>query len=88
MVLVGDGCTEEGHDAIAGELIDGPLEPMHPLQEDVKAAIHEGMDLLGIEALREAGKPGHVGNRTVTCLRSPSSALREVRIFSAQWRGV
>src|SRR5262245_45805887 len=27
-------------------------------------------------------------NRIVTCLRSPSSALREVRIFSARWRGV
>ena len=63
MVLVGDGCAEEGHDAIAGELIDGPLEPMHSVQEDVKAAIHEGMDLLGIEALREGGEPGHVGKQ-------------------------
>jgi hypothetical protein len=63
MVLVGDGCAKESHDAIAGELIDGPLEAMHPLKEDVKAAIHEGMDLLGIEVLREGGEPGHVGKQ-------------------------
>ena len=27
-------------------------------------------------------------NSTVTCLRSPSRALREVRIFSARWAGM
>ena len=27
-------------------------------------------------------------NRTVTCLRSPSRALREAKILSARWSGV
>jgi hypothetical protein len=63
MVLVGDGRAEEGHDAITGELIDGFLEPMYPVQEDMKAAVHEGMDLLRIEALREGGEPGHIGKQ-------------------------
>jgi hypothetical protein len=63
MVLVGDGCAKKGHDAIAGKLIDGPLEAMHPVQENLKAAIHEGMDLLGIEALREGGESGHVSKQ-------------------------
>ena len=33
-------------------------------------------------------KPATSANRTVTCLRSPSSALRDVRIFSARCFGV
>src|SRR5262245_33364278 len=33
-------------------------------------------------------EPFTSANRTVTCLRSPSSALRVVRIVSARWRGV
>jgi hypothetical protein len=44
---------------------------MHPVQEDVKAAIHEGMDLLGIEALREGGEPGHVGKQDSDLLTFP-----------------
>ena len=48
---MGDGGAEEGHNAIAGKLVDRPLEPMHSVQEDVKTAIHEDMDILGIEAL-------------------------------------
>src|SRR5438093_11709125 len=32
--------------------------------------------------------PATSANRTVTCLRSPSTAPRLVRIFSARWRGV
>src|SRR5262245_19063111 len=33
-------------------------------------------------------EPLRSANSTVTCLRSPSRALREVRIFSARWVGV
>jgi hypothetical protein len=44
---------------------------MHPVQEDVKAAIHEGMDLLGIEVLREAGESGHVGKQDGDLLALP-----------------
>src|SRR5262245_23549910 len=33
-------------------------------------------------------EPFTSAKRTVTCFRSPSRALREVRIFSARWRGV
>jgi hypothetical protein len=46
-------------------------------------------------ALARAGKPGETRtrpyaamNRTVTCLRSPSRAALEVRIFSARCFGV
>jgi hypothetical protein len=35
-----------------------------------------------------AVKPAMSANRTVTCFRSPSSALRAVRIFSAKCFGV
>src|SRR5262245_55811354 len=42
----------------------------------------------GSRSARSSIEPFRSAKRTVTCLRSPSSAAREVRIFSARCRGV
>jgi hypothetical protein len=44
--------------------------------------------LFGIDLLGEIHRALHVGEEEVTCFRSPSSALRDVRTFSARCFGV
>jgi len=61
MVLMGQGGAEEGHDPIAGELVDGPLVAMDLLHQDLEAAVHDLVDLLGIQLLGEGGEGGHIG---------------------------
>src|SRR5207245_2167110 len=61
VVLVRDGRTEEGHDAVAGELDDRPLEAMHALGEDMEEAIHDAVPVLGVELLGEVHRAFHVG---------------------------
>ena len=34
VVLVGDRCAEDRHDAVAGKLVDCPLEAVHAVGED------------------------------------------------------
>ena len=40
MVLVCDRGAEERHDAVAGVLVDRPLEAVHAVGEKVKEAVH------------------------------------------------
>ena len=53
VVLVGDRGAEKGHDAVAGELVDGALEPVDALTEDGEEALHDPPPLLGVAALGE-----------------------------------
>src|SRR5207302_9729901 len=43
VILLGKGCTEEGHDPVAGEFVDGAAEAANLVGEDV----HETVDDLG-----------------------------------------
>jgi len=89
VILVGDGRAEERHDAVAGVLVHGPLEAVHALGEELEEAVEDAVPLLGIELLGEVHRALHIGETgTVTCLRSPSRAAREPRIFSARCLGV
>ena len=88
MVLVGDGRAEQRHEAVAHELGDRSLVAVDRLQHQLEAAPDQGVRLFGIEALGERVEPTTSANSTVTCLRSPSSAERGRRIFSARCRGV
>jgi hypothetical protein len=51
MILVGDRRAEQRHDSVAGELIDGALEPMDAFAEDREEAIHDPVPFLGINLL-------------------------------------
>ena len=89
VVLVGDGRAEQRHDPVAEELVDGALVAVHLGEHQLEGAGHQAVDVLGIEALEASEvKPETSTKSTVTCLRSPSSALLEVRIFSARCLGV
>jgi hypothetical protein len=60
---MGEGRTEEGHDAVPGELVDGPLVPVDLVHEDLEARIHDLVDLLGVELLGEGGEVGDIGEK-------------------------
>ncbi len=88
MVLMGQGGTEQGHDPIPGELVDGALIPVDLIHQDLEAAVHDLVDFLRVQLLGEGGEVGHIGKEDGHQLRSPSRALRVVRILSARCLGV
>jgi hypothetical protein len=61
VVLVGDRGSEEGHDAIAGELVDRTLEAIHPLAHQREHAFHDAAPCLSIHALPELHRALDVG---------------------------
>ena len=61
MVLMGEWGAEEGHDAIAGELVDRPLVLVDLIHEDLEASVHDPVDLLGVELLGDGSEVCHVG---------------------------
>ena len=60
MVLVCNRRAEEGHDAVAGILIDRAFEAMDPVGEDREKPIHDLVPLLGIDLLGEIHRALHV----------------------------
>ena len=63
VVLVGDRRPEDGHDPVAGELVDGPLEALDGVGEDREEALHDLAPLLGVVLLGEVHRPLHVGEQ-------------------------
>ena len=60
VVLVGDRRAEQRHDAVAEELVDRALVAVDLGQHQLEGAGHEGVDVLGIEALGDRGEAGDV----------------------------
>src|SRR5262245_23465090 len=61
VILMRDGGPEQRHDAVAGELVDRPLEAMHLLGEDLEEAVENTMPFLGVDPLGEQHRVDHVG---------------------------
>ena len=61
MVLVGDRGAEDGHDPVAGELVDGALEALDRLGEDGEEALHDLAPLLRVLPLGQVHRAAHVG---------------------------
>ena len=61
VVFMGDGGAEERHHAIAEELVDGALVAMDRGEDDFEGAVHDAVDVLGIEPLRHRGEARDVG---------------------------
>jgi len=61
MVLVGDRRAEDGHDAVAGELVDGAREALDCAGEDGEEALHDLAPLLRVLPLGEVHRAAHVG---------------------------
>src|SRR5262249_4473876 len=88
MVLVTQGCAQEGHDPVAHHLVDGALIVMDRFHHALEDGVRELPGVFGSRSASSSMEPLRSANRTVTCLRSPSRALLEVRIFSARCLGV
>ena len=93
VVLVGDRRAEEGHDAVARELVDGALEAVDALAEDREEAGHDRAPLLGVRLLGELHRAHHVGEQdghllSLALERCPPGAdlLGEVRRQGRQRR--
>ena len=61
VILVRDGRAEEGHDAVAEELVDRALVAVDLVQHQLEGPGHEAVDVLGVEPLGERGEPRDVG---------------------------
>ena len=88
MVLMGDWCAKERHDAVTQELIDRAFVAVHLTQHQLEGPVHQVVHLFGIESFGNGGEPGDISEQDRHLLRSPSSAVLEVRIFSARCGGV
>jgi len=53
VVFMGDGRAEQGHDPVAGELIDRSLEAMDPLAQYGEEAIHDVVKEFGVDLIRQ-----------------------------------
>ena len=84
VVLVRDRGAEERHDAVAGVLVDRALEAVNASARIWKKRSRILCHSSGSTCSASSIEPFTSAKRTVTCLRSPSRALREVRIFSAR----
>ena len=82
VVLVGDRGAEDGHDPVAGELVDGALEAVHGLGQDREEALHDLAPLLRVLLLGQVHRAADVGEQhrhllalgvVLRSLRSPSS---------------
>ncbi len=61
VILMGDGGAEDGHDPVAGELVDRALEAVHGVGEGREEALHDRVPLLGILLLGKIHRPLDVG---------------------------
>ncbi len=79
VVLVGDRCPEQGHDAVAGELVDRPFEAMDALAQDGKELIEDAMPPFRVDPPGELHRLLDVGkqNRDLLAFAVQSGARRE-----------
>src|SRR5262245_21400241 len=61
VILVRNRRAEEGHDAVAGELVHRPFETMHALGEELEEAIEDAVPFLGVDLLGQLHRALHVG---------------------------
>jgi hypothetical protein len=61
MVLVSDRGAEKRHDAVAGVLVDRPLEAVNAVGEDLEEAVENPVPFFRVELLGEIHRALHVG---------------------------
>jgi hypothetical protein len=88
VILMRQRGAKEGHNAITQHLVHRALVAMYGLHHVVQSRIEELPGRFWIEVRNQLSGAFEVGNSTVTCLRSPSRTLRDVKIFSARYEGV
>ena len=75
-----DRRTEEGHDAVAGVLVDGPLEAVDAVGEDLEEAVEYAVPFFRINLLRQLHRALHVGEQhgDLLALAFEADGLRSV----------
>ena len=63
VVLVGKRRAEQRHDAVAGVLVDRPLEAMHALVQEVEESVQHPVPFLGAHALGQLHRVLDVGEQ-------------------------
>ena len=61
VILVGDRGAEDGHDPVAGELVDGSLEAVYRIGKGGEEALHDRVPLLWVLALGHVHRALNVG---------------------------
>ena len=61
VILVGDGCAEHCHQAVAHQSADRPLVAMDGLHHPLDGAVEEPLGVLGIAVADQLGRADHVG---------------------------
>jgi hypothetical protein len=62
-VLERERGAEQRHHAVAGELVDDPLELVHLGEQRLHAALHPAVQILGIDALADRSEADRVGEQ-------------------------
>ena len=75
---------KQGHNAIAHDLVHGPFVAVHGRHHALQHRVEELPASSGSRSASSSMEPLRSANSTVTCLRSPARALRDVKIFSAR----
>ena len=83
-----NGSAKQGHNAVAQHLVHRALIAVHGVHHALQGWVEEPLGLFWVEVRISSVEPLRSANSTVTCLRSPSRALLDVRIFSARYGGV
>jgi len=60
VIFMRDRRTEQCHDAVTQELVDGTFVTVNGFQDDLEDAVHDPVHILGIELLGHRRKPRHV----------------------------
>ena len=84
VVFMGHRRAEERHDAVAQHLVHRAFVAVHGVHHDVQRRVQELRASSGSRPSINSVEPLRSAKSTVTCLRSPSRAARDVKIFSAR----
>jgi hypothetical protein len=60
MVLVGDGGSEERHDAVTEKLIDVAFVAVNCLQHDLERPVHNRVDVFGVQFFGDRREAAHI----------------------------
>jgi hypothetical protein len=88
MVLVGDRRPEDGHEAVAQELVDRPLVAVDLGEGELEEAVEQQVHRLRPQPLGERRRPHEVAEDDRDLLALPSRAARDERTWEARWDGV
>ncbi len=87
VVLVRQRRPEERHDTVAQELVDRALVLVDAVEDDLEGAIHDRVNVLGVQPLGHRGEARHVGEQHGDLLALPLDGAARREDLLGQMRG-